>query len=109
LAITSADYQSRRMDRPEAPVRAQVTAAALLIRVGLEQAALAAGLQLSGTEGSAAIGLRTPDTGPTDATLDVRVEANLVRISLTALPDQRTWTALLALLGQLLDTVADPT
>jgi hypothetical protein len=88
-------------------VRAHVEAGAPLLRVGLEQAALAAGLQLTGPDASVVIGLRSPDTGPTGATVDVSVEANLVRITLTAVPDRRTWMSLWALLGQLFDSAKE--
>jgi hypothetical protein len=92
------------MNRPaDRSVRAQVEAGAPLLRVGLEQAALAAGLQLTSSDASAVIGLRSPDAPPTGATVDVSVEANFVRITLTAVPDRRTWMSIWSLLGQLFD------
>lgn len=87
------------------PVRAQILASAPLLRAGLERAALAAGLQLT-EEAQPTIGLHSSDTGPTRATLDLSVGANLVTIVLTAVPDRQTWTAVWRLLAELVDTAA---
>jgi len=51
-----------------------------------------------------AIGLRSPSIGPTRAAIDVCADADHVTITLTAVPDPKTWLRLLALLHQLLDT-----
>jgi hypothetical protein len=90
------------------PLRVQVVASAPLLRVGLERAALAAGLQLSNLQAPAAIGLHSADTPPTRATVDLSVGANLATITLTAVPDRETWTAVRELLGQLFDAAHAP-
>jgi hypothetical protein len=89
---------------PSQPVRAHVVASAPLLRVGLERAALAAGLQPARPEEApTVIGLHSADTPPTGATVDLSVGANQVTIAVTAIPDHQTWTAVWQLLGELLD------
>jgi hypothetical protein len=84
-------------------VRVQVVASAPLLRVGLERAALAAGFEVSDGPGRAAIGLHSADVGPTGAGVDLSVGANTVTVVLNALPDPKSWTAMLALLDELFD------
>jgi hypothetical protein len=91
---------------PGAPIRALVVASAPLLRVGLERAVLAAGLELTGEKAAAAIGLHTVDTAPTETGMDLSVGANQVTIALTAIPEPDTWRAAWALLAELLDTVS---
>jgi hypothetical protein len=91
---------------PGDPVHVQVVASAPMLRVGLERAALAAGLQLANPEAPTAIGLHSADTLPTRAAVDLSVGANLVTIALTAVPDRETWTAVWELLGELFDAAA---
>jgi hypothetical protein len=81
-----------------------VVASAPLLRVGLERAVLAAGLQLTSDKAVAAIGLHTADTVPTQTGMDLSVGANQVIIALTAIPEPQTWSAAWALLAELLDT-----
>jgi hypothetical protein len=96
------------MDRgPGAPIQAVVVASAPLLRVGLERAVLAAGLQLVTEQAAPAIGLHTPDTAPTDASMDLTVGSNHITIALTAIPEPATWTAVWALLAELLDAAAE--
>lgn len=82
----------------------RVVAAAPLLRAGLERAALAAGLRVADTAAAATIGLRSPNTGPTHAVVDVCADADHVTITLAAAPDPETWARILALLHELLDT-----
>jgi hypothetical protein len=89
------------------PVRVQVVATAPLLRAGLERAALAAGLRLTNSEASAAIGLHTPDTAPTDANINLSVGANQVTIALTAIPEREIWRVVWTLLAELFDAVGD--
>ncbi len=86
------------------PIGVHVVAAAPLLRAGLERAALAAGLRVADTAEAAAIGLRSPNTGPTHAVVDVCADADHVTITLAAVPDPETWARILALLYELLDT-----
>jgi len=83
-----------------------VVASAPLLRVGLERAVLAAGLQLTSEKAVAAIELHTPDTAPIGTGMDLSVGANQVTIALTAIPEPETWRAAWALLAELLDTVS---
>jgi hypothetical protein len=85
-----------------------VVASAPLLRAGLERAALVAGLQLASEQAAGAIGLHTPDTAPTNASVDLTVGANHVTIAFTALPEPATWAAVWALLAELFDAVAEP-
>jgi hypothetical protein len=85
-------------------IGARVVAAAPLLRAGLERAALAAGLRVADTAEAATIGLRSPDTGPTHAMVDVCIDADHVTIALATVPDPETWARILALLNELLDT-----
>jgi len=85
------------------PVGARVVAAAPLLQAGLERAARAAGLRIAGRKETAAIGLRSPDSGPTPAAVDICADAAQVTITLAAVPDPETWSRLLALLHELLD------
>ncbi len=89
-------------------MHAVVAASAPLLRVGLERAVLAAGLQLTNQKAHAAIGLHTPDTPPTAASIDLSVDANRVTIALTAIPKRETWTAVWTLLAELLDAATEP-
>jgi hypothetical protein len=91
---------------PGAPVRIQVVASAPMLRVGLERAALAAGLHLTNPEAPTAIGLHSADTPPTRAIVDLSVGANVVTIALRAVPDRDTWMAVWKVLGELFDEVA---
>jgi hypothetical protein len=91
---------------PGEPVHVQVVASAPMLRVGLERATLAAGLQLANPEAPTAIGLHSADTLPTRATVDLSVGANVVTIALTAVPDRETWMAVWELLGELFDAAA---
>jgi hypothetical protein len=88
------------------PIRALVVASAPLLRVGLERAVLAAGLELASEEAVAAIGLHTADTAPTGTGMDLSVGANQVTITLTAIPEPETWSAAWALLTELFDAVS---
>jgi hypothetical protein len=83
-----------------------VVASAPLLRVGLERAVLAAGLRLTSDKAVAVIGLHTADTAPTDTGTDLSVGANQVTITLTAIPEPGTWSAVRALLAELLDSVS---
>ena len=101
-------HQTQWMDRaPGAPIHALVVANAPLLRVGLERAVLTAGLQLTSDQTAAAIGLHPADTAPTDASMDLSVDANQVAITLTAIPRRETWMAVWVLLGELLDVAAE--
>jgi hypothetical protein len=91
---------------PGAPIRVLVVASAPLLRVGLERAVLAAGLQPTSDKTGAAIGLHTADTAPTQTGIDLSVGANQVTITLTAIPKPQTWSAAWALLPELFDAVA---
>jgi hypothetical protein len=84
-----------------------VVANAPLLRVGLERAALTAGLLLTSDQAAAAIGLHPADTAPTDASTDLSVGANQVTIALTAIPNRETWMAVWVLLGELFDVAAE--
>jgi hypothetical protein len=96
------------MDRAAgAPIHALVVANAPLLRVGLERAVLTAGLQLTSDQTAAAIGLHPADTAPTDASMDLSVDANQVAITLTVIPRRETWMAVWVLLGELLDVAAE--
>jgi hypothetical protein len=96
------------MDRaPGAPIQASVVADAPLLQVGLERAALTAGLQLASDQAAAAIGLHPTDTAPTDVSMDLSVGANQVTITLTAIPTRETWMAAWVLLGELFDVAAE--
>jgi hypothetical protein len=100
--------QTQWMDRaPGAPIHASVVANAPLLRVGLERAALTAGLLLTSDQAAAAIGLHPADTAPTDASTDLSVGANQVTIALTAIPNRETWMAVWVLLGELFDVAAE--
>jgi alkylation response protein AidB-like acyl-CoA dehydrogenase len=88
----------------DAPMAARVVAGVPLLQAGLEQAALAVGLRVADGEEAAAIGLRSPNAGPTLAAIDVCADADHVVITLTAVPDSKTWFRLHALLRELLDT-----
>jgi hypothetical protein len=83
-----------------------VVASAPMLRVGLERAVLAAGLQLTSDKAVAVIGLYTADTAPTKTGMDLSVGANQVTIALTAIPEPGTWSAVRALLAELLDSVS---
>ncbi len=85
------------------PIAARVIAGVPLLQAGLERAALAVGLRVADGDETAAIGLRSPNTGPTQAAIDVCADADHVTITLTAVPDSKTWFRLLALLRELLD------
>lgn len=74
-----------------------------MLQAGLERAALAVGLRVADGDETAAIGLRSPSTGPTQAAIDVCADADHVTITLTTVPDSKTWFRLLALLRELLD------
>jgi hypothetical protein len=87
----------------DVPVAARVVAGVPLLQAGLERAALAVGLRVADGDEIAAIGLRSPDAGPTQAAIDVCADADHVTITLTAVPDSGTWFRLLALLRELLD------
>jgi hypothetical protein len=91
---------------PAAPIRALVVASAPLLRVGLERAVLAAGLQLTSEQAVAAIGLHTPDTTPTETGMDLSVGANQVTFALTTIPEPQTWSAAWVLLAELLDPIS---
>jgi hypothetical protein len=94
------------MDRsPRAPIQALVVASAPLLRVGLERAVVAAGLQLTSDKAVAAIGLHTPDATPTETGMDLSVGANQVTIALTTIPEPETWSAAWTLLAELFDVV----
>jgi hypothetical protein len=96
------------MDRsPGGPIHALVVASVPLLRVGLERAVLAAGLQLTSEKAVAAIGLHSPDMAPTGIGMDLSVGANQVTIALTAIPEPETWSAVWALLPELFDAVAE--
>jgi hypothetical protein len=85
------------------PIAARVVAGVPLLQAGLERAALAVGLRVVDGEEMATIGLRSPNTKPTQAAVDVCADADHVTITLTAVPDSATWSRLLALLHELLD------
>jgi hypothetical protein len=96
------------MDRAQgAPIHASVVANAPLLRVGLERAALTAGLQLTSDQTAAAIGLHPADTAQTDASMDLSIGANQVTITLTAIPTRETWIAVWVLLGELFDVAVE--
>jgi hypothetical protein len=107
LVAIVGDIQTQLMDRaPGAPIHALVVASAPLLRVGLERAVLAAGLQLTSDKAVAVIGLHTADTASTETGMDLSVGANQVTIALTAIPAPGTWSAVRALLAELLDSVS---
>jgi hypothetical protein len=87
----------------DTPIGARVVAGVPLLQAGLERAALAVGLRVADGEEMATIGLRSPNTKPTHAAVDVCADADHVTITLTAVPDPETWSRLLALLHELLD------
>jgi hypothetical protein len=87
----------------DTPIDARVVAGVPLLQAGLERAALAVGLRVADGEEMATIGLRSPNTKPTHAAVDVCADADHVTITLTAVPDSETWSRLLALLHELLD------
>jgi hypothetical protein len=87
----------------DAPIAARVVAGVPLLQAGLQRAALSGGLRVADGEETAAIGLRSPNAGPTQAPIDVCADADHVTITLTAVPDSETWFSLLALLHELLD------
>ena len=91
---------------PGAPLRVLVVASAPLLRVGLERAVRAAGLQPTPDKTIAAIGLHTADTAPTQTGTDLGVGANRVTVALTAIPEPPTWSAVWALLAELFDRAA---
>ena len=93
---------------PRAPIRVLVVASAPLLRVGLERAVLAAGLQPTSDKTGAAIGLHSADTAPTETGMDLSVGANQVTIALTTIPEPPTWSAAWALLPELFDVVPSP-
>ena len=88
---------------PGAPLRVLVVASAPLLRVGLERAVLATGLQLTSDTTGAAIGLHSADTAPTETGMDLSVGANQVTIILTAIPTPEIWSAAWVLLPELFD------
>jgi hypothetical protein len=90
----------------DAPIGAHVVAGAPLLQAGLERAALAVGLRVADGEEMATIALRSPNAGPTNAAVDVCADADHVTITLTAVPDSETWSRLLALLQELLDSTS---
>jgi hypothetical protein len=107
LVAIFSDVQTQLMDRaPGAPIHALIVASAPLLRVGLERAVLAAGLQLTSDKAVATIGLHTADTDPTETGMDLSVGANQVSIVVTAIPEPGTWSAVRALLAELLDSVS---
>jgi hypothetical protein len=104
LAASATPGDDRQMSEANSgPVGARVVAAAPLLQAGLERAARAAGLRIAGREETATIGLRSPNTGPTHAVVDICADATHVTITLAAVPDPETWSRLLALLHELLD------
>jgi hypothetical protein len=93
---------------PGAPLRVLIVASAPLLRVGLERAILAAGLQPTSDKADAAIGLYSADTAPPGTSMDLCVGANHVAITLTSIPELQTWSAAWALLPELFDAVVPP-
>ena len=72
-----------------------------------ERGFLAASLQLTSEQAVADIGLHTPDTALTDATIDVSAGANQVTIALTHPARARDRRTVWALLAELFDAVAE--
>jgi hypothetical protein len=81
-----------------------------LLRSGLERIARLAGLTLveAGSEARITLHSGNPIEAPSPSALDVTAEGDLVTVTVQGIPDQATWSSVLALLRQLLEPAPLP-